>query len=479
VAVHELDYVFHPRSIAVVGASGNPEAGGRNFTSSLLAQGFKGKLYLVNPKYSEIMGLKAYASLRDVPGTVDYVISCVPASQVLNIMADFPEKKVRAMHMYTARFSETGRREDAELEQEILKEAKKQGVRLIGPNCVGLYYPREGISFGEDLPKESGPVGLVSQTGGGASNLIQLAAFRGVRFSKVISYGNALDSNECDFLDYLSHDEETKIVLMYIEGLRDARRFFTTLRQTTPRKPVIIIKGGMSESSARAAVSHTASLAGSAQTWQTAVAQTGAIPAKSLDGLADLAASFSFLPPIAGNKVAVVGGGGGASVLAADQCEEAGLDVIPLPAGVRESLREKGVATWDWISNPADVSVWGWSGADLDVGDSLKAMAESPEFDFLIVHIREPHRKSQKRISADEYLQQYRLDELNDKPVLAVVADKSTGIADYGDWRWKLMAGVRTRLSQMGIPFYPTVERAARSARELISYHQWRTGLNE
>lgn len=215
---HILEEILHPQSIAVVGASGNLGAGGRNYTTALLAQGFEGKIYLVNPKYSEIMGLKVYPSLKEVPGSIDYIISCVPASEVLNILEGCSQKGVKAIHLYTARFGETGRQEDAELEQKILEEARKQGIRLIGPNCVGLYYPQQRISFGDDLPKESGSVGLISQTGGGASNLIHLASLRGVRFSKVISYGNALDLNECDFLDYLSQDPETKIILMYIEG---------------------------------------------------------------------------------------------------------------------------------------------------------------------------------------------------------------------------------------------------------------------
>ena len=473
-STHTLEEILRPQSMAVVGASGDPSAGGRNFTTALLAQGYSGKIYLVNPKYSEIMGSKVYPSLKEVPGPIDYVISCVPASEVLNILESCSQKGVKAIHLYTAHFSETGRQEAAELEQRILKEARKRGIRLIGPNCVGLYYPQQRISFGDDLPKESGSVGLISQTGGGASNLIHLASLRGVRFSKAISYGNALDLNECDFLEYLSQDPETKIILMYIEGVKDGKRFFNILRQAASTKPVIIIKGGKGKSGARAVASHTASLAGSVKIWETVVTQAGAVSAKSLDEMADLAVSFYFLPPIQGSRVGVVGGGGGASVLAADQCEEAGLDVIPLPTEVREELRSKGIPTWDWVGNPADVSVWGWSGADLGVGDTLQILARNRNFDLLIIFMREPHHRNEQRISAETYLEQYNLKEINQKPLLAVLPDKSLGINDYDDWRWKLMSEVRTQLIAANIPFYPTIGRAAKAARKLIDYYQKR-----
>ncbi len=471
-STHILEEILHPQSIAVVGAS-NTLGWGPNFVSPLLECGFKGEIYPVNPKYSEISGLKAYPSLRDTPGSVDYVISAVPASEVLNMLADCPQKGVKAVHLFTARFSETGRREAIESEQEILKQARKSGIRLIGPNCMGVYYPREGISFFSDFPKESGSAGLAVQSGSIAIELISSASLRGIRFSKAISYGNALDLNESDYLDYFAQDPETKIILVYIEGVRNGQRFFNTLRQATSIKPVIILKGGRGESGTRAAASHTAALAGSIKIWETMATQAGAVWAENPDELIDLAASFYFLPPIRGRRVGVAGGAGGVGVVAADQCEEAGLDVIPLPAEIREELKSKGNPIWDWIGNPVDTSIRMTD--DFTTGDVLQMMARNQNFDLLITNVGVPRpRMGQQVMTLDAHLEQYKLKESNQKPLLAVVVERSTGISDYDNLTWKLTYELKTKLIAANIPFYPTIGRAARAARKLIDYYQKR-----
>ena len=291
-STHPLEEILHPRSIAVVGASGSGGRGG-GFVTPLQELGYQGKIYPVNPKYSEIMGMKAYPSVKDIPGPVDYVISSIPASQVLDMIDDCSQKGVKCVHLFTARFSETGRKDAAELEQEILRQARKGGIRLIGPNCMGVYYPAEGLSFFGGMPKESGSVGAACQSGQAVHEIVDLAAQRGVRFSKAISYGNALDFNECDYLDYFAQDPETEIVLMYVEGVRDGRRFFDTLSRTAATKPVIILKGGRGKSGTRVVASHTASLAGSMEIWETLVAQAGAIPVKNFDEMVDVAVTIS------------------------------------------------------------------------------------------------------------------------------------------------------------------------------------------
>jgi len=469
-STHILEEILHPQSIAVVGASPRGTGATSVFVSPLIERGFKGKIYLVNPKYSEILGIKTYSNLREIPGSVDYVISMVPASGVLNILADCPQKGVKCVHLYTGRFGETGRREASELEQEILKQARKWGIRLIGPNCMGVYYPREGISFGSNSPEEPGSVGLVSQSGSVASEFIGLASRRGVYFSKAISYGNALDFNESDYLDYFSQDAETKQILMYIEGVKDGKRFFNTLRQAASAKPVIILKGGRGKSGARAAASHTASLAGPTEIWETAVTQAGAVSAENLEELVDLAVSFYFLPPIRGRRVGITGGMGGASVLAADQCEEAGLDVVPLPADIQEELRSKGLPTWDWIGNPVDRTHT--RGADFTTGDMLQVMANNQNFDLLITIMGDgPQREG---ISAEVHLAEFKPEEENRKPLLTVVSDRSLGNNDYDDRSRKVTGGARTKLIAANIPVYPTIARAARAARKLLEYYQRR-----
>ncbi len=468
-STHILEEILHPQSIAVVGASDSARGAG-GFVVHLLEYGFRGKIYPVNPKYREVSGIKAYPSMRDIPGSVDYVISVVPASQVLNLLEDCSQKGVKAVHFFTARFSETGRKDAAELEQEVLKQARKWGIRLIGPNCMGVYHPREGISFSYDFPKESGSVGLASQTGGGAGFFIHLAALRGIRFSKVISYGNALDLNESDYLDYFTQDPETEIILMYVEGVKDGRRFFDTLRQAAATKPVIILKGGRGKSGTRVVASHTAALAGSMKTWEALVVQAGAIPVKNFDEMADLAVSFYFLPPIRGARVGVVGGGGGPSVLAADECEEAGLDVIALPTEVREELKRQGSPVWDWVGNPADGSIGAGS-------NMLQMMARNDSFDLLIAMMTEdaPAGKEGLTLMFRDQVKNYiRVKEESSKPLLGVVGEKSPGIENHNHWRWRALSEARTKLLTADIPIYPTVGRAARAARRLIDYYQKR-----
>lgn len=468
---HFIEELFNPRSIAVVGSSNNPEAAGYNFTNSLLEYGYKGNIYPVNPKYTEILGLKAYPTIKDIPGPVDYVISAVAAPLVPAMLTDCSYKGVKVVHLFTARFSETGRPEAAELEQEILGLARKYGIRLIGPNCMGLFFPRLGISFSDAMPHEkSGPVGLISQSGQAVEEIVRSSAVKGVHFSKAISYGNALDFNECDFLDYLAQDPETKLILMYVEGLRDGRRFFDTLRKATAIKPVVILKGGRGPSGARAIASHTASLAGSTDLLNVVLAQAGAVSADSMEEFIDLAVAFHYLPPFRGIRVGVLGGAGGASVMAADQCEAAGLDVIPIPNEIREELKSKGIEIWDWIGNPVDRSIRGDTG--FRPGDMLSMMAGNEKFDLLIIIFNEPHHERHQRMTADDIIGEYHLQNLNSKPVLAVVPDKSLGIDHYADWNWKIVYEIRSRLLSCGIPHYSSVGRAAKAAKKVSEYYR-------
>jgi len=460
-SAHLIDELFHPRSIAVVGASGRA-LDGLSFFNSIHEFGFKGSLYPVNPKYDEIMGLKCYPTVKDIPGHVDYVVSSIPASRVLDMISDCAQKGVKIIHLFTARFSETGRKDATELEQEILIQARKAGIRLIGPNCMGLYYPDAGISFMSDLPKESGPIGLISQSGSVIFEVVALARKNGLHFSKAISYGNALDFNECDYLGYLSQDSKTKVILMYIEGVKDGKTFFDLLRRTTATKPVIIVKGGRGESGTRATASHTGSLAGSMNVWQMAIRQAGAVSARHVAELVDIATAFYYLPPVQDRRVGVAGGAGGSSVLAADLCEESGLNVIPFPQDLREILKAHGSEVWDWISNPVDMSIR----TDINevTGDILKIMAQHPDFDLLMAFVHAHGPRNSFKDSAKKFLEQYYLDDLSGKPLLAIMEDQVEGDT--------FMEAVKNELQAANVPAYPSVERAAIAASKLIGYYQ-------
>ena len=467
-----IDEILHARSIAIVGASPTGNWGGGGFLAGLVNYDFKGRIYPVNPKYTEAMGQKVYPSLLDIPDKVDYVISCVSANRVLEVLEQAVQKDAKVAHLFTARLAETGREEGIETEKKILELSRKSGMRLIGPNCMGVYSPADRIAFHGDFPKECGPVGLVSQSGMLAREIVKNSPLRGVYFSKVFSYGNAIDLNETDFLCYLADDPETRVILCYIEGTRDGPGLFKSLKYAASRKPVVMLKGGRGRSGERATASHTASLAGSSEAWEALITQTGAVLADSVEELIDLAVTFRFLPPIRGKRVGVAGGAGGSSVLAADACERAGLEVVPLSNGFRQELKARGVSVWDWLGNPADLSIR--EDDSLSVGLVLEMMARDPDFDLLIAIMGMPGGPPGKPgLSPEEMMkQQYRLEVTRSKPFLSIVADKSLGIGGEDDFEWKGLCRTRTSLNTLGIPFYPTIQRAAAAAIKAYTYYQ-------
>jgi len=354
--VHPLDYIFHPRSIAVIGVSGKPRdwGGGNMFLSALQKFGFPGPLYPVNPNVEEVLGLRCYPSLSAIPDPVDHVISSIPAMGVLSLMDDAAAKGVQSIHFFTAGFRETGEQDRIDLEREVHERAKVAGIRLIGPNCMGLYCPSSGVSFGGDFPKEPGNVAFISQSGLNSEDLVHSATLRGLRFSKVISYGNATDLDESDFFEYCTADPDTEIILAYIEGVKDGRRFQRALRAASAVKPVVILKGGLTDAGDRAARSHTGSLAGSPQIWEALCRQVGAVTVKTLEELVDMGVTFRFLKPLKERGVAIIVVGGGSSVLAADAAERVGLKIPPLSEDVQAQLRPFTPLAGTSLRNPLD-----------------------------------------------------------------------------------------------------------------------------
>lgn len=352
-----MDFLFHPNSLALVGiTTAETWHWTRTFLEGLLEIGFDRPLYLVNPKGGEIKGHKIYTSLKDVPGNIDYVIGLVNAQVAPKLVEECAEKGVRAIHFCTAGFSETGEEQRVKLESELVEVARRKGIRIIGPNCMGIYCPQSRLSFSPAFPKESGPVGVISQSGGNTIYLVRQAALRGVRFSKVISYGNACDINETDLLEYLANDADTKIIAIYIEGIKDGKRFRKTLEEATKEKTVILLKGGATEGGARAAASHTAALVGSRATWDALCKQLGIISVSNIEEMIDVLVTLLFLPLPRGKNALLFGAGGGASVLIADEFENRGLRVPPLPPETIAQIREFTPIAGNILRNPVDYS---------------------------------------------------------------------------------------------------------------------------
>ena len=469
----EIDAIFHPGSIAVVGASANPDTPGYDYVRSLQEFGYQGRIYPVNPKGGEILGLPVYASLGDIPGVVDYVISCIPNAYILDLVRDCGAAGVKALQLFTGRFSETGRADDAALEDRLRRTAREAGVRLIGPNCMGLLYPEFGISFRTDMSRKSGPIGFLSQSGNLLFELTHFGESRGLRFSKAISYGNALDLNECDFLEYFAEDAETRVIGAYIEGVRDGRAFIQTLGRASSRKPTVVLKGGRTDAGGRTAVSHTAALAGSAAVWEAAVRQSGALSVATVEELVDALIGCAYMRAPAGvhssdrlsrPRLAMVGAGGGRSVLTADLCEELGLRVPPLPQDVEAKVAEKAPDLAGWVTNPVDQSILAGSG--LGGAQVLEWLDESPAIDMLVGNVGEPWAFGRPNGEAIVRRVTERFIEVaakTNKPFAVVL-----GPSDYADEeRWRVVSEARERLVEAGVAVFPSVERAVRTLARL------------
>lgn len=336
-----LEYLFHPRSIAFAGVSRIGQA----LLESHLSAGFNGPIFPISRTMSEAFGIPCYADLNDIPEQVDYVFAFIPATASAKFVKDCVAKGVKLVAFFTAGFSEKDE-DGARLEAELAALVRGTGTRILGPNCMGIYCPATGLSLAQGLPRQSGPVGLFGQSGGNTTYAIRAAVARGACFTKAISYGNACDLDECDFLDYFARDPDTTVIAAYIEGPKHDDRFFTLLREVSRAKPVIVLKGGRTAQGAATAAAHTGSAPAAEDEWASLVCQAGAIQVDDVDELVDVMVAFVFMPPPQGRRVNVTGLGGGASVVAADHCVQAGLSVPPLP----EELRHK-LATF--VNNPA------------------------------------------------------------------------------------------------------------------------------
>jgi acyl-CoA synthetase (NDP forming) len=431
---------------------------------------FPGPIYPINPRAQEVLGLPCYPSLVDVPGPVDHVISSIPASGVLELVDHAAAKGVHSVHFFTAGFRETGDEERIALEQEMLRRARAAGVRIIGPNCMGLYCPAAKVAFNRECPKESGNVAFVSQSGLNAEELITYASLRGVRFSKVVSYGNAVDLDESDLLEYCAVDPETEIITTYIEGVKDGRRFLRALSAASAAKPTIVLKGGVTGAGSRAADSHTGSLAGSAQVWEAACRQAGAMTVQTLDEMEDMAVAFSFLRRPAGRGVAIMGVGGGSSVLAADAAEREGLSVPTLSEDLQSQLRQFTPVAGTSVRNPLDTV--GIRARDQFL-EAVRIAASSPDIHLLLIQSRidwtpgpgqDAIEWAERGVEALEEAAK-----VAGKPVVAVIWPP-TSVETMA----RLLA-FQGRSARAGLPVFWGVHRALRAVARFLDWHEARS----
>ena len=350
-----LEHFFQPNSVAVIGASTDPVKVGHAVFRNMISFGFKGVVYPINPNTDSLLGHKSYASVKDVPGDVDLAVVVVPAKLVAGVMRECGEKGVDSAIVISAGFKETGP-EGARLEREVGAIAQEHGIRVIGPNCLGVVVPALGVnaSFAAGMP-QAGHVSLMSQSGALATAIMDWALEQGVGFSKFVSFGNGVDVETIALLRAWRDDEDTAVIVSYVEGLRDGSEFMEVAREVTAVKPVIILKSGGTAAGARAVSSHTGSLAGSEQAYEAAFRQVGVIRAPSLGELFDYALAFAYQPLPQGPATAIVTNAGGPGIMATDAAERTGiLSLASLQRETVDRLREKLPPASNFY-NPIDV----------------------------------------------------------------------------------------------------------------------------
>lgn len=352
--MRSLDPLFYPKSVALIGASATEDKLGGIVLKNLL--GLKGRIYPVNPNYGELMGLKAYPSITDVPETVDLSIIMRPAAEAPGILRQHAGKARFAL-VVSAGFAEIGA---SELQEELARIGREAGVRLVGPNCLGIYNPYHGLDTmflpHSRLKKPGrGNMAIVSQSGAVMVCLLEAVRQANTGVSKVFNYGNAVDLDASDMFEYLAGDQDTRVVISYLESVGNGRGFIEAARKLADAKPLVVLKAGKGAGGQKAAFSHTGRLAGSYEVFRSVLRQFRIREAADYDVLLDAAKALSFQRSAPGKRVCVITNGGGSGVLAADECMRAGLDVPALPEPVADRLRAM-FPPFYVLGNPIDLT---------------------------------------------------------------------------------------------------------------------------
>ncbi len=466
--VEELKPFFEPNAVAIIGATNKKGKVGNvifeNFKRNKEQGIFKGNIYPVNPKLNEIEGYRVYKSVKELPDDTDLAVIAIPAPFVPNTMREIAEKGIKAVIIITGGFGELGE-EGKKMEEEILQIAKENGIRVIGPNCVGVYVPDTGVDT-VFLPEEkmdrpkSGSIAFVSQSGAFAAAMLDWAALAGIGIGKMVSYGNKIDVDDADLMDYFIYDDSIKVVTLYIEGVKEGRKFIEAAKRITKVKPVIALKSGRTEYGAKAASSHTGSLAGADVIYDAVFKQTGILRAEDFEHMFDVAKAFAKCKLPKGDRVGIITDGGGAGVMASDAVAKFGLKMAELSEETIKYLKEH-FPPHAVAGNPTDV-----------VGDTdaqrykhaIEAFVNDPNVDAIVIIVlfQVPLLNEEEII---EILADYA--KKSEKPIVAVA-----------------MGGKKTEhyakiLEEKGVPVYPTPERGVRALAGLVQYTKYLEKLKE
>jgi len=378
-----LDWLFHPRSIAVVGVSDRKPHIKELFLNSQRNMGFAGQLYAVSNRKDAVSDYPTYTRVSDIPGPVDHVILAVPAAQVREVLEDCAAKGVHSIHAFTSGFAESDDPEGQVRQEEMKVWLKTQDFRFIGPNCMGLYCPDTGLAFRPDLIQEPGNISYASQSGGMTITGIFMAGAKGLRFSKAVSYGNEIDLSCAEILRYYAHDPDTELAWVYIEGTEDGSALLDAMKETVYEKPLLVLKGGSTESGGRAAASHTGAMAGASHVWRSAIRQTGAILVESLEELVDSTMAMSWLPAGTGNRLGLACISGGLSVNYTDQAIRARFEVPAMSPEMVAELKTRIDIPGTSVNNPLDLAAGFFKFEEYP--NMFGAIDESGEIDAMVM----------------------------------------------------------------------------------------------
>lgn len=482
--IPETDYqrIFSPRNVAIVGVSGKGTGFGSLLFFALREFGYAGRIFLVNPKGGELAGTRIHRRIEDIPERIDLAAIAVTADAVPRALEACRQKGAAAAEILSSGFRELGTPEGTALEEKV-REIAARGIRVIGPNGFGIYCPRSKLTVipGADLPQRSGPVAFSSQSGGMAVDFTHTGKAMGLSFSKVVSFGNGADLRETELLGHFGEDPETRVICMYIEGVADGEAFFTTLKAVAARKPVIVLKGGLSETGQRAVLSHTASMGGSARIWQAVLDQANAVAVREMPEMARTSLAFTHLPAGTYRRLAVVGGGGALGVEAADASDRHGFE-MPVFTGDRLQQIERPLPRpGSSGANPIDVANPYVEPATIE--QVLRLAAEDPRIELQVLITLFHHYSNLARMVGRPIGEVAPCTELADrvqavvrdtgKPVAVILANPKRGIdhLDVVD----TIETARRAFVERGIPAFDDLDQALAAIAHVNAYYERKT----
>src|SRR3990170_767766 len=468
----KLNAFFNPRSAAIIGATKKIDKAGhvifKNFAANKMRGVFKGEIYPINPNEESILGFKCYPSITEIPGERELIVIVVPAKIVPTIMEEAVTKKVKTAIIISSGFREIG---NNELEEQLVTTAKKAGIRILGPNCLGVYYSKTGVdtlflpetkilTTGDEViatPRPMfGDIAIVTQSGAFGVAALDYLTGRQIGISKFVSFGNKCDVTEAEMLHYLLYDKETRAILLYVEDIKNGREFIRIAKKVTAKKPIVALKAGRSAAGARAAASHTGAIAGSDKIYDAAFKQTGVFRARDMEEFFDAGKALAMQPPALGGNIGILTDAGGPGIMAVDECERKGLSVERFSEESLQKfqkLKDQGVLPkFATTSNPVDLT---GSVTDDMFEVAADIMFQDPEVHGIILlglhhapSLREKYIDLVGKVSG-KY----------SKPIV---------MCDIGETEMALYT--RFRFDKLGVPSYPSPEDAARAMKALVRY---------